>query len=264
MAIKGITTKEAFQKFIQKTKDETFGYKDPIGFGVARVDRGQGDSNKILQASFPIINWNENLNSAAIFIAALKECNVSIDFSKSEFVCDVKKGWVKNALMAYEPFLKEAEGDAHKNLQVLKHLNFISQNEGLERDFRLVFIFEDAAPLSVEVVYLKLYALSSGKAPLDSLNFNNAFNVLENVAWSLNVPIELAWLRENEIELKLDGTFPVIDSVDRFPRFLQHVIPSDETRILDGSKVCMGAQLSDRTTVTPSANYIDFNVGAPD
>ncbi|NLC28393.1 MAG: 2,3,4,5-tetrahydropyridine-2,6-carboxylate N-succinyltransferase, partial [Campylobacteraceae bacterium] len=198
---------------------------------------------------------------AVIFVAALSKCNISVDFSKSEFVCDVKKKFVKNALMAFEPFLSKAEGDAHKNIQVLNHLNFIAQNEGLEKDFRLVFIFEDKKPLSVEAVYLKLYALSTGKAPLHSLNLENAFDVLENVAWSMNVPIELAWLRENEIELKLDGTFPVIDSVDKFPRFLQHVIPADNMRILDASKVCMGARLADEIIVKPGANYIDFDAG---
>lgn len=260
MPIKGINTKEAFEKLIHEIKS-TKGYKDPIGFGIARVDRGQRDSSKILQASFPLVNWNENFGSAAVFIAALGECGIEVDFSQSEFVCDIKKKFVKKALAAFEPFVDEAHGDAHKNVQVIEHLNFIAQNEGLEKDFRVVFLFEDSAPQSVEAVYLKLYALSLSKAPLRSLNLNGAFGVLENVAWSMNVPIELDWLRENEIELKLDGTFPVIDSVDKFPRFLQHVIPANNTRILDASKVRMGAQLAPGTTVMPGASYINFNAG---
>lgn len=260
MSIKGISTKEAFKKLVKETKSIK-GYKDPIGFGIARVDRGQRDSSKILQASFPYVNWNENFGSAAVFIAALRECGIEVDFSKSEFVCDIKKKFVKNALAAFEPFVDEAGGDAHKNVQVIKHLNFIAQNEGLDKDFRIVFIFEDSAPKSVEAVYLKLYALSLQKAPLRSLNLSGAFGVLENVAWSMNIPIELEWLRENEIELKLDGTFPVIDSVDKFPRYLQHVIPADNTRILDTSKVRMGASLAPGTTVMPGASYINFNAG---
>lgn len=260
MAIKGIDTKEAFAKLVEKTKAKK-GYKDPIGFGIARVDRGQLTPSKILQASFPLVNWNENHGSAAVFIAALAEANIEVDFSGTEFVCDVKKKFIKNAMAAFEPFLDEAVGEAHKNVQVIQHLNYITQNEGLEKDFRLVFLFEDAAPKSVEAVYLKLYALSTGKAPLRSLNLSGAFGVLENVAWSMNVPIELAWLRENEIEMKLDGTFPVIDAVDKFPRFLQHVIPADNTRILDTSKVRMGAQLAAGTTVMPGASYINFNAG---
>lgn len=75
------------------------------------------------------------------------------------------------------------------------------------------------------------------------------------------MPIELEWLRENEISLKVDGMYPNIDSVDKFPRYLQHIIPADNTRILDSSKVRMGAQLHPGTTVMPGASYINFNAG---
>ncbi len=61
--------------------------------------------------------------------------------------------------------------------------------------------------------------------------------------------------------MKLRGTFPNIDSVDKFPRYLQHIIPADNTRILDSSKVRFGAQLSAGTTVMPGASYINFNAG---
>jgi len=81
------------------------------------------------------------------------------------------------------------------------------------------------------------------------------------VAWVGNRPYELDYLRENEIEMKLNGTFPNIDSVDKFPRYLQHIIPADNTRILDSSKVRMGASLASGTTVMPGASYINFNAG---
>ncbi len=81
------------------------------------------------------------------------------------------------------------------------------------------------------------------------------------MAWVGNRPYELDYLRENEIEMKLNGTFPNIDSVDKFPRYLQHIIPADNTRILDSSKVRMGASLASGTTVMPGASYINFNAG---
>ena len=260
MAIKGIENEAQFKALVEATKAQE-GYRNPIGFGIARVDRGQLNPTKILQANFPLINWNENFGSAAVFIAALAEAGIEVDCSQSEYVCDVKKKFIKNAMAAFEPYLEAAVGNDHRNVQVIKYLHMITQTEGLEKDYRIVFLFEDVAPKSVEAVYLKLYALSTGKAPLRSLNLNGAFGVLENVAWSMNVPIELAWLRANEIELKLDGSYPVIDSVDKFPRFLQHVIPADNTRILDASKVRMGAQLAAGTTVMPGASYINFNAG---
>ncbi|WP_024954400.1 tetrahydrodipicolinate N-succinyltransferase N-terminal domain-containing protein [Sulfurospirillum arcachonense] len=258
--MKNINSVEDFKSLIEQT-EAIAGYKKPIGFGIARVDRGQLNPDKILQANFPVINWNENFGSAAVFVAALIESGVEVDFSASEFVCDVKKKFVKNAMSAFVPYLNEATGDAHKNVQVIKTLDWIKKTDSLGNDYRLVFLFEDEAPKSVESVYLKLYALSTGKAPLRSLNLNGAFGVLDNVAWSMGIPIELEWLRVNEIEMKLQGTYPIIESVDKFPRFLSHVIPQDNTRILDASKVRMGAQLSAGTTVMPGASYINFNAG---
>ena len=258
--MKKINDVEDFKALVKQTESLN-GYKKPLGFGIARVDRGQKNRDKILQANFPLINWNENFGSAAVFIASLLDSGIEVDFSGSEFVCDVKKKFVKAAFKAFAPYLAEAEGEAHKNVQVIKTLHWINEIDKLRDDYRLVFLFEDAAPQSVEAVYLKLYALSTSKAALRSLNLNGAFGVLENVAWSLNVPIELEWLRENEIEMKLQGTYPVIDSVDKFPRYLAHVIPADNTRILEASKVRMGAQLHAGTTVMPGASYVNFNAG---
>ncbi|MDD3342394.1 MAG: DapH/DapD/GlmU-related protein, partial [Sulfurospirillaceae bacterium] len=65
----------------------------------------------------------------------------------------------------------------------------------------------------------------------------------------------------NEIEMKLMGSYPIIESVDKFPRFLSHIIPEDNTRILDSSKVRMGAQLAAGTTIMPGASYVNFNAG---
>jgi 2,3,4,5-tetrahydropyridine-2-carboxylate N-succinyltransferase len=126
----------------------------------------------------------------------------------------------------------------------------------------MLFVFFEDAPLeSVEATYLKLYALSLAKVGLREINLNGAFGALPNVAWSNGKPIELDYLREFEIELKLSGEYPHIDFVDKFPRFLQHIIPHDNTRILDTSKVRFGAQLAAGTTVMPGASYINFNAG---
>lgn len=261
MAIEKITSSDAFKAFVDQTKTLK-GYKEPIGFGIARVDRGQKNTEKVLQATYPIINWNENFGSAAVFIAALQASGVDVDFSGDEFIAAVSDEFVANAMNAFAPYLDEAIGEAHKNVQVIKHLNTLFASEMIDQtSYKVVFLFADASPKSVEAVYLKLYALSTAKAALRSINLDGAFGILENVAWSGNMPIELAWLRENEISLKLDGMYPEITSVDKFPRLLQHIIPADNTRILESSKVRMGAQLHAGTTVMPGAAYINFNAG---
>ncbi|NPA73391.1 MAG: 2,3,4,5-tetrahydropyridine-2,6-carboxylate N-succinyltransferase [Epsilonproteobacteria bacterium] len=261
MSIKKIKTKEKFSSFVESAQNKK-GYKNPLGFGIARVDRGQLNKDKILQATYPLINWKKNYGTAAVFIEALKECGEKIDFSDSEQLFSVTKKFLKKALKLFHPFLDEAKGDKHKNIQIVQYLLSIFEEDDIdEDDYRIVFLFEDDAPKSVESVYLKLYALSLGKAKPRSLNLNGAFGILPNVAWSGNIPIELDWLRENEIVLKLEGEYPYIDSVDKFPRFLQHIIPADNTRILDSSKVRMGAHLAAGTTVMPGASYINFNAG---
>ncbi len=257
MAISIIESVDKFKELVTEIKSIE-GYKEPIGFGIARVDRGQKNSEKILQASYAVANWKENFGSANIFIKALIESNIKVDFNSSEFVATINDDFIANALNAFAPFLDEAVGEAHKNVQVIKTL---ARMKDIGRDFRVAFIFEDTNPKSVESVYLKLYALSHSFAPLRSLNLNGAFGVLSNVAWVGNTPYELEYLRDNEIEMKLDGTFPCIDSVDKFPRYLQHIIPADNTRILDSSKVRMGAQLAGGTTVMAGASYINFNAG---
>jgi len=257
MAIETVASTEEFKKLVTETTSQK-GYREPMAFGIARVDRGQKNAEKVLQANFGLINWKENFGSAAVFIKALEEAKCQIDFSGSEFVATINDNFISNAMAAFAPYLAEATGDAHKNVQVIKTL---AKMEDIGKNFRIVFLFEDANPESVEAVYLKLYALSLRKAELRKVNLNGAFGILSNVAWVGNTPYELDYLRENEIEMKLNGTYPTVDSVDKFPRFLQHVIPDDNTRILEASKVRMGAQLAAGTTVMPGASYINFNAG---
>ncbi len=257
-----IQTADAFKALVENIKSTTKGYKDPLAFGIARVDLGQLNVDKSLQATYPIINWDENFGSAAIFIQALADQGIEIDFTQNEVVCNINLQFLKDCLNAFTPYSDEAHGDAHKNIQVISALySQIINNGSLEGEFKICFIFEDAPCESVEATYLKLYAISLAKVGLREINLNGAFGALPNVAWSNGQPIELDYLREFEIELKLANEYPHIDFVDKFPRFLQHIIPADNTRILETSKVRFGAQLAAGTTVMPGASYINFNAG---
>lgn len=256
-----LETESAFKACVQEIQNTT-GYKNPLAFGICRVDFGQLDSSKILQASFPHINWNENFGSAAIFIKSAQEQGFEIDFTADEVIIPVTLKFLEGCLNAFTPYSDEAYGDAHKNIQVISALyNQIKERGMRDGEFRLVILFNDVACTSVEGTYLKLYGLSTSKAALRSLNLNGAFGALHNVAWSDGQPIELEWLRENEIELKFANEYPKIDFVDKFPRYLQHIIPANNTRVLDDSKVRFGAQLHAGTTIMPGASYVNFNAG---
>ena len=256
-----VFTKEEFAAKVKDIQAQAW-YKNPIGFGIAKLDRGQLDSSKILQATYPVVNWNENFGSAAVFLEALKMSGVEIDTSKSELICDISDEFLANSIEMFRPYIPEAKGDDHKNVQLVSTLANLPKELGLSAsDYKIVFIFEDENPTCVESAYLRLYALSLGKAQLRKVNLNGAFGLLHNVAWSGNMPIELDWLRANELTLKITGKYPTIDMVDKFPRFLGHIIPANNTRILDTSKVRFGAQLAAGTTVMPGASYINFNAG---
>ena len=257
-----IQTEDAFKALVQNIKSSIPNYTDPLAFGICRVDLGQKNVDKSLQATYPLINWDENFGSAAIFIRALTEQGIEINFTQSEAVFNINLDFLKSCLNAFTPYSNEAYGDSHKNIQVVSALyNQIVNSGSLEGEFKITFLFHDAPLKSVEATYLKLYAISQAKVFIRELNLDGAFGSLPNVAWSNGQPIELDYLREFEIELKLANEYPHIDFVDKFPRFLQHIIPADNTRILDTSKVRFGAQLSAGTTVMPGASYINFNAG---
>jgi len=100
MAIETVTSTDAFKQLVTDVTSQA-GYKEPIAFGIARVDRGQKNAEKILQANFGLINWKENFGSAAVFIKALQETECEVDFSGTEFVATISDTFVQNAMAAF-------------------------------------------------------------------------------------------------------------------------------------------------------------------
>jgi len=257
------------------------GYKDPIMFGICRNDMGTMDTSAVLQSTFLVSNIGANLGSAKIFKDCLTQeaaegetiLSNEVHVSENEAVFNIDLMFLNKALDSFKPYLENAKGDAHLNVQVVKLLKKIYDDIAMNPQslvpfgsgpitYRVVFIYADTAVETVEAGYLKLYALSGAKAELRSLNLNGLFGKLTNCAWlASGEPVELNMLREREMELKALGRYPSITHVDKFPRMLQHIIPADNTRILDTSKVRMGAQLAAGTTVMPGASYINFNAG---
>ena len=221
-----INTKEDFKALVESIEKESW-YKQPLGFGIARVSRGALNPKLILEATFPVVNWNENHKSAAVFLAALKQSGQNVDCTKSEAVFDMGDGFLGYCIEAFKPFYEEKE--LHKNLQVISTLATLPIDSGLSADdFKVVFIFKDEKPQSVEATYLKLYAKYSKK--IDEPNLEGIEDLLTNCAWIDAIPVELEWLRQNEILLKVGAKYPKVDYVGKYSRFLRHIIPSnDET-----------------------------------
>ncbi|RAX57520.1 2,3,4,5-tetrahydropyridine-2,6-carboxylate N-succinyltransferase [Helicobacter monodelphidis] len=258
---------EDFNKFVTQFQSNPH-YKKPLGFGIARVEIGI-KSQKTLISTYPILNWiDENLGSFAVLKTAATKAK-EVFKSENEEIFEVNEVFVNEALNLYAPFLNEAlnNKNQHKNIQVLLQLQSLLDTpnvHGKRVAFHFCVLYADKPCESVETSYMKLLALSLGKAPLRSLCLDGIFGLLSNVAWSGNTPYELEWLRENEIALKLKGEFPAIDFVDKFPRYLMQVIPQyDNIRLLDTAKTRFGAYLGNGGyTQMPGASYVNFNAGA--
>lgn len=253
----------------------------PFMFGICRNDMGIVDKTKVLQSNFMICNVKENYESYMVMREAINEMlykrhsgiedtsdELIVHFSKNEQVFKITYGFIHALISVFTPFpfIDKTTG----NEQVIKTIYDLFTNEEKDSyntrapvsDFRFVIIQDDSQVETVEAAYLKLTALSEGKVPLRSLNLNGIFGSLHNVAWDIHGnPIELDYLRANKMEYIASGTYPTIVAVDKFPRMLQHIIPDDNTRILDSAKVRMGAQLAAGTTVMPGSSYINFNAG---
>lgn len=258
------------------------GYVEPFAFGITRNDMGSVDTTKVLQCNYLVTNVNENMGSAAVFKQALEQvigaepvASNIVHKSENEAVYNVDGVFLDNCLKTFKPILEESIGAKHLNVQVIRLLQAIKEQMEQEDPkqsnvafgkgnytYRITFIYKDAPVETVEAGYLKLYALSEGKVAIRSLNLDGLFGKLTNCAWlSTGEPVELDALRIRQMELKAVGQYPKVMYVDKFPLMLQHVVPADNTRILDSSKVRMGAQLASGTTVMPGASYINFNAG---
>ena len=261
---------EKFKNFVDAFQKDP-SYRQPLGFGIARVDIGKHSQN-VLCATYPLLNWQgENLGTYAVLSYAAKQADSLISQNENESVYGINETFLHKALELYDPFLHEAlsNDQTHKNIQVILELLKIAKKNKLntcngEAKYRFCVLYADSVCQSVESAYMKLLALSLGKAPLRSLNLDGIFGLLTNVAWSGNKPYELEWLRKKEISLKLKNKFPAIDFVDKFPRYLMQVIPQyDNIRLLDTAKTRFGAYLgTGGYTQMPGASYVNFNAGA--
>ena len=81
-----------------------------------------------------------------------------------------------------------------------------------------------------ETIKLRFDAYAKYSKKIDEPNLEGIEDLLTNCAWIDAIPVELDWLRQNEILLKVGAKYPKVDYVGKYSRFLRHIIPSnDET-----------------------------------
>lgn len=247
-----LTSPPNFAAFVEEEKSKPT-YRRPLAFGICRVNYGQLNADKILSCDFPFINWNQGFGAATVFQYATGLSGQA--HNESELVLPISQEFIRLATELLNPFFPEAQGDKHPNAQVIKHLANKTASDLI--NYKVVFLYgDDPAPKSVPTAYLKLQARSERLAPI-STNLSGIFGILPDVAWAGRTPYELDYLRTNKIALMLDGTYPAITRVDKFPLYLDHVAPPPGVRILEGNNVRLGAHLADGTVLMfdGSANF---------
>ena len=131
----------------------------------------------------------------------------------------------------------------------------------LGEDIKMVLcrITQDQEINSVEGAYLKLHLLSYKFFQPNTLNLDNLFNILPNVAWTNKGPIDLSEIEQKILESKSHNISIEIKSIDKFPRLVDYIVPAG-VRIADTSRVRLGAYLSEGTTIMHEG-FVNFNAG---
>ena len=123
----------------------------------------------------------------------------------------------------------------------------------------LVALAEDKDPETVAEVYLKLQLLSHRLVKPHGVSLAGAFGVLPNVAWTNKGAVDLKELPQAQLEARANGETLSVDSVDKFPKMTDYVMPSG-VRIADTARVRLGAYLGEGTTIMHEG-FVNFNAG---
>jgi 2,3,4,5-tetrahydropyridine-2-carboxylate N-succinyltransferase len=117
----------------------------------------------------------------------------------------------------------------------------------------------DAAPGSPGDLYLRLHLLSQRLCKPRTINLDNAFGVLANVAWTNLGPVAVDRVDEVRWRLRRTGEVLTVHGLDKFPRMTDYVVPTG-VRIADADRVRLGAHLAPGTTVMHEG-FVNYNAG---
>jgi len=129
-----------------------------------------------------------------------------------------------------------------------------------DRPLTAVCLAADSPINSTAEAYLKLHLLSHRLTRPNTLNLDNIFAHLPNLAWTTEGPIEVHALQAALLNARLTGRHLEVMSVDKFPKMANYVMPSG-VRIADASRIRLGAYLGEGTTVMHEG-FVNFNAGA--
>jgi 2,3,4,5-tetrahydropyridine-2,6-dicarboxylate N-succinyltransferase len=114
-------------------------------------------------------------------------------------------------------------------------------------------------PVDAHDAYLRLHLLSHRLIRPHGCNLDGMFALLANVVWTNFGACAVDGFEDTRLRLAAGGHHVTVHSVDKFPRMVDHVIPSG-VRIADADRVRLGAHLAEGTTVMHEG-FVNFNAG---
>ena len=123
----------------------------------------------------------------------------------------------------------------------------------------LVILTHDGPPKSVAEAFLKLHLISHRLVLPHEIILDGIFDLLHNIAWTNEGPIDLPELADRQVGARLSGRSLSVYSVDKFPRMADYVVPRG-VRIADASRVRLGAYIGEGTTIMHEG-FVNFNAG---
>lgn len=250
----GIDSQNDFRAVVTEIQSRD-GYMPPQAFDIGLAHIGR--SGNTLSVRFPHVNYSENPGSAAIFNEIASSGSgenityASLDHDQMDLLA-----------IAFAPF--DGEGN-HPNIDAIKAVTTMSRSiipfDGHVEPI-LVFIYDlQNPPTSAADAYLRLHLLSHCKIRPNAEMFNGVFGQLTNCAWTREEgPVEASHFTKLNMEyIAVNGVSLTVDSVDRFPRMTDFVVPPG-VRIADANQVRLGAHLSLGTTVM-QYGFVNANAG---
>jgi len=117
----------------------------------------------------------------------------------------------------------------------------------------------DTEPVSAGDVYLRLHLLSNRLCAPRTINLENLFGLLINVAWTHIGPVAVEQADEVRWKVRGAGGLLTVHGLDKMPRMTDYVVPTG-VRIADADRVRLGAHLAPGTTVMHEG-FVNFNAG---
>ena len=168
-----------------------------------------------------------------------------------------KDSQILNALNIDHPGYDELQTLVENEKDIEGYKNALKSSLDLKENQEVVLhqMKEDRSISCINDAYLKLFLLSLRYCKPNEQNLEGIFDALPNVAWTNLGPVDPTEIESFRAK-KVDVT---VRSVDKFPCMLDYVVPSG-VRIADGSRVRLGAYLSEGTTIMHEG-FVNFNAG---